>query len=234
MQSIENKVILITGAAGNLGRVVAERALSYGARIIVTDWFGNQLENLFQESNNVALFPDIDLSQANSCREFVDKGQEKFGEIDGLISTVGGFAYSSVDEDSYLTWEKMVDLNMKTTFHISQAILNPMKKQGRGSMVLTAATAASKGPPGVSAYASSKSMVMRFTESLAGEVKQTGIRVNAVAPSVIDTPENRSAMPDTDPIGWVSADEIADVMLFLISDHSRGINGAIIPVTGKG
>ena len=78
MQSIENKVILITGAAGNLGRVVAERALSYGARIIVTDWFGNQLENLFQESNNVALFPDIDLSQANSCREFVDKGQEKF------------------------------------------------------------------------------------------------------------------------------------------------------------
>ena len=234
MQGLEGKVILVTGASGNLGGVVAERAVVAGARVAVTDRAAAKLKVRFAESDSIKLFPGVELANSASCADYVEKTVARFGRVDGLISTVGGFAFTNVSEDSYETWERMLTMNVKTAFHVSQAALPAMKANGSGSIVLTGATAALKAPGGVSAYAASKSGVMRLAESLADEVKGEGIRVNAVMPSLIDTPENRAAMPDADRSGWVSPEEISDVMLFLISDAARAVTGALIPVTGKG
>jgi NAD(P)-dependent dehydrogenase (short-subunit alcohol dehydrogenase family) len=234
MQGLEGKVILVTGASGNLGGVVAERAVAAGARVAVTDRAAAKLKVRFAESDSIKLFPGVELANSASCADYVEKTVARFGRVDGLISTVGGFAFTNVSEDSYETWERMLTMNVKTAFHVSQAALPAMKANGSGSIVLTGATAALKAPGGVSAYAASKSGVMRLAESLADEVKGEGIRVNAVMPSLIDTPENRAAMPDADRSGWVSPEEISDVMLFLISDAARAVTGALIPVTGKG
>jgi NAD(P)-dependent dehydrogenase (short-subunit alcohol dehydrogenase family) len=234
MQGLEGKVILVTGASGNLGGVVAERAVAAGAQVAVTDRAVENLKARFSPSNSMALFPGVELADAASCADYVEKTVARFGRVDGLISTVGGFAFSNVSDDSYATWERMLTMNVKTAFHVSQAVLPAMKANGSGSIVLTGATAALKAPGGVSAYAASKSGVMRLAESLADEVKGEGIRVNAVMPSLIDTPENRAAMPDANRNLWVSPEEIADVMLFLVSDAARAVTGALIPVTGKG
>ncbi len=234
MSGIKDKVILVTGASGNLGGAVAERALAAGARVAATDRAADALKARFTESAQIALFPGLELADAASCADFVTRSAERFGRVDGLVSTVGGFAFANVGDDSYATWERMLTMNVKTAFHISQAALPAMRAAGGGSIVLTGATAALKAPGGVSAYAASKSGVMRFAESLANEVKGDGIRVNAIMPSIIDTPQNREAMPDADRTGWVTPEEIADVMLFLISDAARAVTGALIPVTGKG
>ena len=234
MQGLDGKVILVTGASGNLGGTVAERALAAGARIAATDRAAEKLTARFSDGENVALFPGIELADAASCADYVAKTVARFGRVDGLISTVGGFAFANVADDSYETWERMLTMNVKTAFHVSQAAVPAMKTNGGGSIVLTGATAALKAPGGVSAYAASKSGVMRLAESLANEVKGDGVRDNAIMPSIIDTPQNREAMPDADRAGWVTPQEIADVMLFLVSDASRAVTGALIPVTGKG
>lgn len=234
MGGLEGKVILVTGASGNLGGTVAERALAAGARIAATDRAAEKLTARFSDGETIALFPGVELADGASCADYVAKAVARFGRVDGLISTVGGFAFGNVADDSYETWERMLTMNVKTAFHISQAALPAMKANGGGSIVLTGATAALKAPGGVSAYAASKSGVMRLAESLANEVKGDGVRVNAIMPSIIDTPQNREAMPDADRAGWVTPQEIADVMLFLVSDASRAVTGALIPVTGKG
>lgn len=234
MSGLEGKVILVTGASGNLGGTVAERALASGARIAATDRTAEKLEARFSDGATIALFPGVELADGASCASYVERTVARFGRVDGLISTVGGFAFANVGDDSYETWERMLTMNVKTAFHVSQAALPAMRAQGGGSIVLTGATAALKAPGGVSAYAASKSGVMRLAESLANEVKEDGVRVNAVMPSIIDTPQNREAMPDADRTGWVTPEEIADVMLFLISDAARAVTGALIPVTGKG
>jgi NAD(P)-dependent dehydrogenase (short-subunit alcohol dehydrogenase family) len=234
MSGLKGKVILITGASGNLGGAAAERALAAGARVAVTDRAAANLKARFSDGADVALYPGVELADAASCADYVAQTSARFGRVDGLISTVGGFAFTNVADDTYATWERMLTMNVKTAFHVSQAALPAMRAAGGGSIVLTGATAALKAPAGVAAYAASKSGVMRLAESLANEVKGDGIRVNAVMPSIIDTPQNREAMPDADRTGWVTPEEIADVMLFLVSDAARAVTGALIPVTGKG
>lgn len=234
MLGLEGKVILITGATGNLGGAVANGARAAGAKVALAGRSLSSLERSFADSDTVALVPDIDLTDAGSCNGFVEQAIERFGRIDGLISTVGGFAYANMADDSFETWERMIAMNVRSAFQISQAVLPTMKQLGSGAIVLTGATAALKAPSGLSAYAATKSAVMRLTESLADEVKRDGLTVNCVLPGIIDTPQNRTDMPDADRTGWVTPEAIAEVMLFLVSDAARAVTGALIPVTGKG
>jgi NAD(P)-dependent dehydrogenase (short-subunit alcohol dehydrogenase family) len=233
MRALDGKVILVTGATGNLGGAVAKGALSAGARVALAGRSMESLERAFADSDTVGLIPNVDLTDAVSTREYVDQAIMRFGRVDGLISTVGGFAFANMADDSYETWERMIVMNVRSAFQISQAALPVMKRQGAGAIVLTGATAALKAPGGLSAYAASKSAVMRLTESLSDEVKRDGLTVNCVMPGIIDTPQNRSDMPDADRTAWVSPEAIAEVMLFLVSDAARAVTGALIPVTGK-
>ena len=233
MDRLREKVILITGAAGNLGGAVAKRAIEAGAKVSLTDMAREALISDFRESDHVMVGMGADISEIDACRALIAQTRANFGSIDGVISTVGGFAFAHVVDDTYTTWEHMLTMNLKTAFHLAKASAEAMKEQGSGSIVLTGATAALKAPSGVPAYAAAKSGVMRLAESLAEELKPTGVRVNCVMPSIIDTPQNREAMPDANIGSWVTPDAIAEVMLFLVSDGARAVSCALVPVTGK-
>lgn len=234
MDSLGGKALLVTGAAGNLGRAVTESALGRGARVVATDRSRALLDEVLVASDDLELVAAADLTEAATCEDLIARATARFGRLDGLITTVGGFAFAPVADDDRSTWDRMFALNLHTALELSRAVLPVMTEAGRGAIVLTGAAAALKAPAGVSAYAASKSAVMRLAESLAEELAGTGIRVNCVLPTIIDTPQNRAAMPDADTASWVSPGSVADLMLYLVSDESRAVNGALIPAAGAG
>jgi NAD(P)-dependent dehydrogenase (short-subunit alcohol dehydrogenase family) len=158
---------------------------------------------------------------------------EYFGQIDALINIAGGFVWERQVESSLDTWNSQYAMNVQTAVNMCQAILPQFQDQHGGAIVNIGAAAAGTAAEGMGAYAAAKSAVLRLTEALAVENKHLGIRANAVLPSVLDTPANREAMPDSDPSDWVSPESLAGVIAFLLSDAARDINGAGIPVTGR-
>lgn len=234
MGGLAGKTVLVTGAAGNLGRAVAAGALAAGANVALTDRSLEFLQARFAEDARTALFETADLSDDEAAGRLVARTAERFGGLDAAISTVGGFAFANVADDGRATWERMAMLNVYTALAVSRAALPALRAAGGGAIVLVGAAAGLKAPAGVSAYAASKSAVMRLAESLAEECRADGVRVNCVLPTTMDTPENRAAMPDADRSGWVSPESIADTMLFLASDAARAVTGALIPVSGAG
>lgn len=151
----------------------------------------------------------------------------------GIAHTVGGFASAAAAEGGPDLWEQMYRLNVLTTLNIFRAALPPMCAAGRGSLLAIGAGAAVKAPSGLGAYAGAKSAVHRLVESFADELKADRIRVNAILPSIIDTPQNRAAMPDADHTAWVRPREIADAIAFLLAEDASGVTGAFIPVSGR-
>ena len=138
----------------------------------------------------------------------------------------------SVHETSAATWDFLMDLNARTLINVASAVVPAMIQRGRGRIVTIGAGAALKGGAHMGAYAASKSALIRLTESMSAELKHQGINVNYVLPSIIDTPDNRAAMPDADASRWVAPAALADVIAFLASDGAAAIHGAAIPVTG--
>ncbi len=234
MGGLADRTVLVTGAAGNLGRAVAAGALAAGANVALTDRSLDFLQARFAEDGRTALFETPDLSDDAAAGGLVARTVERFGRLDAAISTVGGFAFANVADDSRATWERMAMLNVYTALAVSRAALPALKAAGGGAIVLVGAAAGLRAPAGVAAYAASKSAVMRLAESLAEECRADGVRVNCVLPTTMDTPENRAAMPDADRSGWVSPESIADTMLFLASDAARAVTGALVPVSGAG
>ena len=177
---------------------------------------------------------DVDLTDFVNCADLVDQVLQRFGRIDGLVNTVGTFAMAGIDAADPAQWEFLFKVNLSTTLNMCRAAVPSMRAAGRGSIVNIGAAAALKAAASMSAYAASKSAVLRLTESLADELKAHGIRANCVLPSTIDTPQNRTAMPKADSRKWVTPTQVAEVVAFLIADASSGVNGAAIPVIGRG
>jgi NAD(P)-dependent dehydrogenase (short-subunit alcohol dehydrogenase family) len=218
--------IVVTGAAGALGKVVVERLKADGVAVIAIDI-----------GEAAALPPDaalrlarVDLSDEAATRRAFAEVEARLGRLNGLVNVAGGFAWETVGEGSSATWDRLYQLNLKTALHACAAAL-PLLEEG-GSIVNIGAAAAARAGIGMAAYAASKSGVARLTEALATELKPRRIRVNAVLPSIIDTPANRAAMPAADFTSWVTPGELAHVIAFLLSDEASGITGASIPVTG--
>jgi NAD(P)-dependent dehydrogenase (short-subunit alcohol dehydrogenase family) len=228
-------VVIITGAAGNLGQAVAAAFAQAGARRVLVDRATDQLAALYPEASpDVLLMNDVDLAEEQSARQPVEAVMQRFGRIDTLVNAVGGFAGGKpVHEDSLANWEQMFRINLYTTLHACRAAIPVLLQQGAGSIVNVAARAALTGVPTLGAYCASKSAVIRLTESLAGELKDKGITVNCVLPGTIDTPQNRRDMPNADFTKWVPAAAIADAILFLSSDAARAVTGAALPVYGR-
>lgn len=224
--------VLITGAAGALGQSVAGLFLQQGARLILVDRNEEALQRTFTEDGRVMLLP-LDLLDRAQVLAGVEKALSHFGRIDACCHIAGGFRMGeAVHETSASTWDFLMDLNARTLIHVAGAVVPGMVKQRRGSIVTVGAAAAARGVAHMGAYCASKSALIRLTEAMSAELKEQGINVNCVLPSIIDTPDNRAAMPDADPARWVAPRALAEVIAFLASDAAGAIHGAAIPVSG--
>ena len=221
------RTLVVTGGHGILGKSVVEAALAHGLNVALIDHAtGDEVPDGALEIGGV------DLTDASATGTAMGKVVERFGGIDALLNIAGGFVWQTVD-DARPAWDRMFALNLTTALNASRAALPHLKASTAGRIVNVGASGALKAAAGMGAYGASKSAVHRLTEALAEELKSTSVTVNAVLPSILDTPQNRKDMPDADPAQWVQPSDLAEVMLFLASPASRAITGALIPVTGK-
>lgn len=237
MFNFTNKVVIITGAAGNLGEAVAHAFLETGANIIPVDRAADRLLNLFPEiaaSSEHFLASSVDSTDPETVNTLTAKLVDRFGHIDILVNTVGGYrAGMPLHETTLDTLDYLFNLNARTTFITSQAVIPNMLVHGGGKIINVAARPGLAGRKNMSAYSAAKAAVIRLTESMAAELKGEGINVNCVIPGTIDTPQNRAAIPEADFTRWVKPESLAEVILFLASDAARDIHGAALPVYGK-
>ncbi|MFO0412329.1 MAG: SDR family NAD(P)-dependent oxidoreductase [bacterium] len=222
-----DRVIAITGGHGVLGRAVVEAALADGLKVAIIDHAPGQ-----SAPEGVLELGGVDLTDPASAQTAIDRVAAHFGRLDALFNIAGGFVWQTTD-DADPAWASMFALNVATALNASRAALPHLKASAEGRIVNVGANAALKSAAGMGAYAASKAGVHRLTESLAEELKDTSVTVNAVLPSILDTARNRQDMPDADPAKWVAPADLARVMLFLASPGSRAITGALIPVTGR-
>jgi NAD(P)-dependent dehydrogenase (short-subunit alcohol dehydrogenase family) len=229
----QGKTCLITGAAGNLGRAVAAAFASAGASLVLLDHNDKTLSAAYGGDDARRLLVRADLSDAASVAKAVELAGARFGRISVLCNLAGGFRSGHpVHETPDETWKLMIDLNAGSVINTARAVVPGMLAAGQGSIVNIAALAGLGGKQDMGAYAASKSAVIRLTESMSAELRDKGINVNCIMPSIIDTPQNRAAMPKADPRRWVAPEALAEVVLFLASDSARAIHGAAIPVAG--
>jgi len=225
---MNGKVVVVTGALGALGKVVAEVALARGAHVACIDHAPSQIA---ATSNRIEI-GGVDLSDPAQTRKAIEAVVAQFGRLDALINIAGGFAFEAVAEGDPKTWQRMYALNVSTALNASQAAIVHLAASGAGRIVNIGAMGALQAGAGMGPYAASKAGVHRLTEALAAEWKGK-ITVNAVLPSTIDTPANRASMPKADFKKWVTPQELSDVILFLASDQASAITGALLPVSGR-
>ena len=237
MADFSGQTALVTGASGNLGAAVAQAFFKAGANVAAVDRSTGILEVLFPQCVNsprACLLAGVDVTVPQAVEKAVQEILGRFGRIDILVNTVGGYrAGKPVHETELETWDFMLNLNARSAFIVSRAVIPAMLAQGRGKIVNIGSSASLKGASGAAAYAAAKSAVARLTESMAEDYKRRGINVNAVLPGTIDTPQNRQATPGADFGLWVKPEELARVILFLASEDASPIHGALIPVFGK-
>jgi NAD(P)-dependent dehydrogenase (short-subunit alcohol dehydrogenase family) len=225
---MNGKVVIITGASGALGKVVAKAALTHGACVAGIDHVASQVP---AEANRIE-FGGVDLTDAAQAKKAVDATLAHFGRLDVLINIAGGFAFEAVAEGDTKTWQRMYALNVLTALNASQAALPHLSASPAGRIINVGAMGALQAGAGMGPYAASKAGVHRLTEALAAEWKGK-ITVNAVLPSTIDTSANRASMPKADFKKWVTPEELSNVILFLASDEASAITGALLPVSGR-
>lgn len=235
MNLFTGKVVVITGASGNLGAAVVKKFADQGAKLVLLDLDRAAMEKLVDELSpgTQTFLAAVDMLNKDAVNEQIQKAVEQFKRLDVLVNTVGGFrAGKTVAELPLQDWDFMLNLNARTALIISQAVLPAMLKQGRGKIIHIASRNALSGAAKSAAYGAAKAAVMRLTESLSAEVKGEGINVNCVIPGTLDTAANRKDMPTADYSRWVKTESLADVILFLASEQARDIHGAAIPVFG--
>ncbi len=238
MRDFSGRVVMVTGAAGNLGSAGARAFRDAGARLVLVDRAPDRLPALFPDladSPDHHLATSVDLTDADAAQGMVQEAMRRLGRIDVLVHTVGGYrGVQPVHETPLETWQALFDLNVRTALTVTRAVVPVMLAQGAGRLIYVGSKAGLEGGKNSAAYSAAKSALLRMTESLAAELRGTGVTVNCVLPSTIDTPQNRAAMPKADPARWVKPEAIADVILFLASDAARAVHGAAIPVYGAG
>ncbi len=226
---MKNKTVLITGAGGTVGRIAVEEFLKLGANVVGI-YHGTKTT---VESKNYFPIEKCDLGNAECVSKLISQVINRYKSIDVLVNIAGGFTFKEIKETQYADVENMISINFKTVFNITSASLEYLKKSICGRVINIGAIGAITAGGGMAAYSISKSAVMRYTEALAEETKSDSVTVNAILPSIIDTRQNRSDMPQGDFSSWVTPSELVNVMAFLASDRSTGINGALIPVRGR-
>ena len=225
---MSGRIYAITGAFGTLGSALATAALAQGARVALIDFAAKAPAGVADDGSNM-LLPGVDLSDPGAAEKTLAAAASRFGGIDALFNVAGGFTWEKIEGAGSESWTRLFTMNTMTALNACRAALPFLKASAAGRIVNVGANGAVKSGLGMGAYAASKAGVHRLTESLAEELKPLGITVNAVLPSIIDTPANRADMPDADTSTWVAPDSLAAVMLFLGSAGGKGRDGGTDP-----
>ncbi|HUB00618.1 MAG TPA: SDR family NAD(P)-dependent oxidoreductase [Terracidiphilus sp.] len=231
------KTVLVAGGTGGLGRAVSLAFLENGAAVTATYRKAEEVAALRDAAGGNAQLLEgrpVDITDAEAVAGMVEDMLAKHGRLDAVVNCVGGYAGGiRLWELDTRTFDAMELLNLRAGFVLARAAMPAMLKQGEGSLVNVAARAAVDHGAGAAAYAATKAAAVALMDSLAADARGTGVRVNSVLPSIIDTKANRAAMPDADFATWPKPEEIAQVILFLSSDAARAIHGAAVPVYGN-
>lgn len=234
---MNGKVVLVAGGTGGLGKAVTLAFLNAGAKVAVTYVKEDELAALQSAAGEAAALLTaykVDVTDDTSVRKAVSDIAAAHGAIDVLVNTVGGYAGGlELWETDPHVFSQMLDLNLRSGYLLARNVVPVMLRQKSGAIVNIAAKAAFDHAAGASAYAASKAAAVAMMDCLAEDLKGTGVRVNSVLPSIIDTPANRRAIPDGDFAKWPKPEDISRVILFLCSDEARLIHGASIPVYGN-
>jgi NAD(P)-dependent dehydrogenase (short-subunit alcohol dehydrogenase family) len=226
------RVFAITGASGALGSAVAKAVAAQGCRVALIDHIHDTPHGLI-DGDDVLILGGVDLTDPESAKAAIEAAAARFGGLDVVLNIAGGFAWQTVEGGDAETWRKLFRLNLETAANVCRAAIPHLKRSKAGRIVNVGANGAVKAAHGMGAYGASKAGVHRLTEALADELKGSGVTVNAVLPSIIDTPANRADMPKADFATWVTTEELTAVMLFLASEKASAVTGALIPVTGR-
>jgi NAD(P)-dependent dehydrogenase (short-subunit alcohol dehydrogenase family) len=227
------KTVVVTGATGNLGRAVAHAFGERGANLVLFGHRREALASAFGVDDSRRLLAAADLLDRRAVDAAIRSAVERFGRIDVLCNIAGGFrAGAKVHEITDGDWDFLFDVNVRTVLNMVGAVVPHMIAAGGGRVINVGAHAALKGVAGMGAYCAAKSSVIRLTESMSAELRERNINVNCVLPTIIDTPENRAAMPKVDPKRWVAPEDLAKVFVFLASEEARAIHGASLSVSG--
>ncbi|MBX3618844.1 MAG: SDR family oxidoreductase [Rhizobacter sp.] len=223
---MDHMSIVITGAAGALGQAVARHFIAQGHRLALLDHDEARLRSVFAATAPGALLKAADVTSAERVAAVIAQVVQAHGRIDALVHVAGGFEMGEgVHQISRDSWDRMMNLNAWSFVNLAQAVVPAMKQQGGGRIVAVSANAARQGQALKGAYCAAKSALQRLVESLSHEVRADGIAVNSVAPTTLDTPANRSAMPGADRSAWVSLDAAAHAIAFLATPAGAAVHG---------
>jgi NAD(P)-dependent dehydrogenase (short-subunit alcohol dehydrogenase family) len=232
---LASKVALVTGVGnrGQVGYVVAKEMIAAGARVCITDVFP-AVHDLVGELGENAFAKQADLTDESAVRELVNAARERFGRLDVVVNVAGGLSViKPLADTTDAEWRRELQRNSETAFLVTREAL-PHLRETRGSIINFASPAGVRAQAQLSAYSAAKAAVVAMTRALAIEEKDYGVRANALAPGMIDTEQNRKAVPDPAAVKWVSREDIAAVVVFLASDASKGVTGEVIHVLGEG
>lgn len=228
----EGRIVLVAGGTGGLGRAVSIRLLEEGATVVVTFRRHEELDSLRSATGGNASRlegREADVTDEVKVRELVDSIVARWGRLDAVVNTVGGFVGgSTLWEADANDMHRMLELNVHSAWALSRVAVPAMLAHGGGAIVNVSATAAVDHPAGLGAYSASKAAAVALIGSLASDLRGTEVRANSVLPSIIDTVANRRSMPDADYTKWPKPAEIAAVILFLVSEDAKLVNGATI------
>jgi NAD(P)-dependent dehydrogenase (short-subunit alcohol dehydrogenase family) len=231
IMTLQGKVVAVTGGFGQLGQAVARAALDAGAQVAALDRARAPAEGTLPAG--LFALGELDLAEPEAAVRALDQVAARFGGLDALVNVAGTFRWETLEKGSLDTWDMLYRVNLRSAVSTSRAALPHLMRRGGGRIVNIGAGAAAKAGAGMGAYTASKAGVAKFTEALAEELKDRNVTVNAVLPSIIDTPANRADMPDADFTRWVTPRAIAEVIAFLLSEQARAVTGALIPVSGR-
>ena len=228
--NLSGRKIVVTGAFGALGVKVSAAVRAADAAVTCIDFA--PVEKAPQSLKDCVLLGGVDLGLPDAATAALRAAAKQMGGLDGLVNIAGGFRWEKVEGGAIATWDQLYNINLRTAVNAVQAAL-PLIGKEHARIVNIGAAGSIKAGTGMGAYAASKAGVAKLTEALADELKDQGVCVNAILPSIIDTPANRADMPDADHARWVKPEQIADLVVFLLSDRSSAITGALIPIVGR-